>query len=54
MNDEVEFEEYQEKCPWKQGRWCKPFNGITSHRVKCKSLECPFWCLRNIHKKDEK
>ncbi len=54
MNKEVKFEEYQDKCCWKKGRWCKPFNTIEFHRVECKSLECPFWCLRNIDRKDRK
>ncbi len=54
MSKEVKFEEYQDKCPWKQGRWCKPFNTIDFNRIECKSLECAFWCLRNIDRKDGK
>jgi hypothetical protein len=50
MSKEVKFEEYQDKCPWKQDRWCKPF---TFHRVECESSECPFWCLRNIDRKEK-
>jgi hypothetical protein len=52
MSKEAKFEEYQDKCPWKEGRWCKPFNRSAIHRLECESLECPFWCFRNIDKKD--
>jgi hypothetical protein len=53
MSKEVKFEEYQDKCPWKQDRWCSPLNRNAADRVKCESSECPFWCLRNIDRKEK-
>jgi len=44
----IKFKEYRDKCPWNQGRWCKPMNNVGERRAKCESSECPFWCLRYL------
>jgi len=47
------FEECQDKCPWKQGKWCKPMNiGMSTGRTLCEESNCPFWCLKDINKKE--
>ena len=48
----MEFKEYQDKCPWKLGRWCKPLIDV-GERVKCEPSECPFWGLRDIIRKEK-
>lgn len=48
----VKFEDYQKKCPWKYGRWCKPAHDTIG--IKCKASDCPFWCLRHVIKRSDK
>jgi len=41
------FKDYQINCPWKKDRWCRPANSVAG-KSKCKTVNCPFWCLKYI------